>query len=177
MERQSNPQLELFSQSNEASSFNASSRNPIMERIWNYEKTILIVIAILITGIVAFSMGVEKGKRVVLKEQAKPLMQVAPQNVAPKASMIARKDEVAVKQVPSVMQQPGAYTIQVASFKTRANAQSEAQALKKIGFSTMLFTRGEYIILCVGNFPNKEAAQPLVKELSKRYGSCQIRRF
>ena len=170
MERQTNPQLELFSQSNEAGNFNTGARNPIMERIWSYEKTILILLAILITGIVAFSVGVEKGKRTVLNDrQPKVLAQVAPQNTAPKAAPAVKKEEVIVKQ--------GAYTIQVATFKTRANAQSEAEVLKKKGFSPALFTRGGYIVLCVGNFPNKETAQPLVKELSKRYGSCQVRRL
>jgi hypothetical protein len=170
MERQSNPQLELFSHSNEASNFKTSARNPIMERIWNYEKTILIIIAILITGIVAFSIGVEKGKSTVLNVQAKPLVaQVAQQNVPPKTPMVARKEGLVVRQ--------GVYTIQVAAFKAKANAQAEAEALKKRGFSPALFSQGGYIILCVGNFPNKETAQPLVKELSKRYGNCAIRRL
>ncbi len=178
MERQTNPQLELFSHSNEAATFNTSPRNPIMERIWNYEKTILIIIAILITGIVAFSLGVEKGKRAILNEQQpQPLALIKQQNTVPKTPMVVRKEEAVVKQAPSVIQQQGAYTIQVASFKTRANAQSEAEALKKKGFNPALFSRGGYVILCVGNFPNKETAQLLVKELNKRYGNCQIRRL
>jgi len=126
MERQSNPQLELFSQSNNSANFSTSSRNPIMERIWNYEKTILIIVAILITGIVAFSIGVEKGKRAVLNEQQpKVLTQAAPKIAAP-----------VVKQVPSVMQQRGVYTIQVATFKAKANAQ-------KTGFKNIEFRLGE----------------------------------
>lgn len=178
MERQSNPQLELFSQSGDSAPFNANSRNPVMERIWNYEKTILIIIAILVTGIVAYSVGVEKGKSVSLNEQQpKPQVLVRQQNPLPQATAASRKEAaMVVKQSPAVVQQ-GAYTIQVASFKTRINAQNEAQALKKRGFNVMLFSSGSFTLLCVGNFPNKESAQPLVKELSKLYGSCQIRRL
>jgi len=167
MERQSNPQLELFSQSNDAQGFKANSANPFLERIWNYEKTVLIIIAVLVTGIIAFSLGVEKGKRAVLDER----------NNQPLPPTIVRKEE-AVKQVTTLpVQQLGGFTIQVGSFKTRANALKEAENIKRRGLSALLFNKGSYFILCAGNFPNKEAAQAILVELNKRYGNCQIRRL
>ncbi len=65
MEKQAGHQLELFSRSqdNPELSANRSERNSFVARIWGYEKTILIIIALLITGIISFSFGVEKGKR------------------------------------------------------------------------------------------------------------------
>lgn len=143
MERESNPQLELFSQANEAGASQAHSANPLLRRIWNYEKTILIIIALLVTGIIGFSMGVERGKQAALPSSSQPV----------------------------------AFTIQVASFKNKAGAQKEAEAIRKIGLSTMLFSKDGYFILCAGNFPNKEAAMSRVAQLNKRYGNCQIRRL
>ena len=161
MEKEGNSQLELFSQSPEAQDFKANAANPFLKRIWNYEKTILIIIALLVTGIIAFSLGVEKGKSI----------------VAPAPQLIVRKEEV-VKQAQALSaQQPGAFTIQVASFKAKANALKEAEFIKKQGLAVMLFSKGGYFILCAGNFPTKEAALASVTGLNKRYGNCQIRRL
>ncbi|MDD2679685.1 MAG: SPOR domain-containing protein [Candidatus Omnitrophica bacterium] len=177
MERQDSPQLELFSQAGESAGLNRKAHSPFLARIWGYEKTILIMIALFTTGIIAFSLGVERGKKIALNEQKKPLELLQPQSRAVVNQVIVKREE-AVKQVAApFLQQRGAYTIQVASFKTRANAQKEAEFLKKKGFTALIFNKGAYVILCVGNFPNKEAAQPLLSELNKRYGSCSIRRL
>jgi cell division septation protein DedD len=71
----------------------------------------------------------------------------------------------------------GVYTIQVASFKGKSNAQKEADLLRKRGYKASFLNSGSYVILCVGNFPNKETAQALLPELSKYYKDCRIRRL
>lgn len=177
MERQDNPQLELFSQVGESDGISHRAHNSFLARIRGYEKTILVIIVVLTTAIIAFSLGVERGKTIVLNGQKKPLELLKPQNTVPTDQIIVKREE-AVKQVAAAsFQQQGAFTIQVASFKTRTNAQKEAEFLKKKGFTALIFNKGAYVILCVGNFPNKEAAQPLLSELNKRYGSCSIRRL
>jgi len=142
MEKQGNSQLELFSQALDAQDFKAQEANPFLKRIWAYEKTILMIIALLITGIIAFSLGVEQGKRIAFSAQ-----------------------------------QPGSFTIQIASFKTKADALKEAEFIKTQGLKVRLFNQGSYFILCAGNFPTPEAALASVKELNKRYRNCQIRRL
>lgn len=169
--------MELFSQTGEGVEFKANPANPLLARIWNHEKAILMITAILITGIISFSLGVERGKKIVSKGEVDKLLEpVKTQSSAPVFKPMVKKDEV-VKPVFSVMQQQGAFTIQVASFKTKVNAQKEAEILKRRGFDASISTKGSYVILCVGNFLNKEAAQPLLTELNKRYGSCTIRRL
>ncbi|MFA5095813.1 MAG: SPOR domain-containing protein [Candidatus Omnitrophota bacterium] len=142
MERQDNPQLELFSQSNDTRGLNANAANPLLNRIWNYEKTILIIIALLATGIIAFSLGVENGKRSAL------------------TSSLA-----------------GTYTIQVAGFRDKAGARKEAEAIRKMGLSTMIFSKDGYFILCAGTFPDKDTALARAPQLKKRYVNSQIRRL
>jgi hypothetical protein len=163
MEKQVDNQLELFSQPGEdpGSRTNRTERDSFSARIWGYEKAILFIIAVLIVGIVSFSLGVERGKRI-----AEVVVQPAPP---------LKKAELSAQ--PAVLTQMGPYTIQVASFKARSNAEKEAQLLKKKGFTTLVLSKGSYVILCVGNFPNKETAQPLLSELSKYYRSCYIRRL
>ncbi|MCX5700128.1 MAG: SPOR domain-containing protein [Candidatus Omnitrophica bacterium] len=181
MERQSSSQLELFSETGVVndSSKKPVSRNPILTRIWNHEKTILVVISVLLVGIISFSLGVEKGKRMVLAVQvnpevAKDALSANPVSV-PQVQILVKKEEVLKASNPITQQ--GSFTIQVASFKTKDSAQREAEFLKKKGFSTLFINKNSYIVLCVGNFPNKETALPLLSELNKRYRSCYIRRL
>jgi len=176
MEKENNSQLELFSQDDERQGFKANTTNPAFERIWNYEKAILAIIALLATGIIAFSMGVENGKSSILNQLAKAQELAKPQNKPVPAQVMVRKDQL-VRQAPLASSRPGAFTIQVATFKTKINAQKEAEVIKKMGLSAILFNKDGYFILCAGDFPNKEAALAAAAELNKRYEACQIRRL
>ncbi|MFA4854125.1 MAG: SPOR domain-containing protein [Candidatus Omnitrophota bacterium] len=69
------------------------------------------------------------------------------------------------------------YTIQVAVFKNRESAAREVLLLAKKGFTPLAFTKGDYIILCVGKFSNQESAQPLLSQLQRTYAGCRIRRL
>ncbi len=175
MERENNPQLELFSQKGEGVEVKANPANLLLTRIWNHEKVILIIIAILITGIISFSLGVERGKKIVSEDkEVKLLEQVKTQEVDPVSKPMVKKDE-AVKPVFSAMQQQGAFTIQGASFKAKVNAQKEAEVLKKRGFDASILTKDSYIILCVGKFSKKEEATSFLGKLRKQYKDCLIR--
>lgn len=69
------------------------------------------------------------------------------------------------------------YTIQVAAFRSRQLAGREALLLAKKGFSPLAFAKGNYVILCVGRFPDQKSAQPLLNQLQKTYAGCRIRRL
>jgi len=176
-ERADNLQLELFSQSQDSGEVNNRAPNNLfLARIWKYEKTILIIIGIIITGIASFSLGVEKGKTLSGPKNSLSTVTQNEQN----RKIIIKKEEP--KNQP--MATPAAtmmgkqyYAIQVASFKTKTLAQKEVELLKTKGFSPSLITKGNYTILCVGNFSNKETAQPSLLELKKRYRDCYIRRL
>lgn len=171
-------QLDLFSdpQDDPKTAENRAQRNSFVTRIWGYEKTVLIVILLLVTSIISFSLGVEKSRRTSVN-QTVALVKEQPAAVeSPKAIELPLKPPVDVKP-PLALKQDGNYTIQVASFKASSSARREAEMLNKRGFKTFIFKKGKYTILCVGNFPNKESAQPLLSELSKNYKSCYIRRL
>ena len=169
--------MELFQEARDSAGFKAGHpANPLSTQIWKYEKAILIILAILVTGIIAFSLGVEKGRQLTPLAQSTAVQRVKPLETTALAQTIIKK-EVMLKQAPVAIQQQGVFTIQVASFKTKANAQKEAEMLKQKGLTTLFLARGGYTILCVGNFPNKETAQPLLSELNKHYGSCYLRRL
>ncbi len=181
MRGKNNFQLELFSQSKNSGEIKSRRNNAFLDLIWNYEKTILIIICLCFTGIASFALGVEKGKRLALLKNNSRL-DVALNIETPKAVAVNQ----AAQQQPQqgIPEGPGlkdyskkAYTIQLASYRTRTYAQKEAKELKNKGLSPLVLSKGNYTVLCVGNFTNKEKAQPLLSELKKRYQGCYIRRL
>ena len=182
-------QFELFSQSRSYNNQKKGPRRPFFTYIRGYEKVILIVIGFFATSLFSFSLGVEKGKKVVLardnfmppvKKQTviedKALNNVIPSVPKPEKQPVITGEEI-VKQLPAPQNTGSAYTVQVASYKKKTEAQKEADTLKKKGFATLVLPKGNYHVLCVGNFSTKETAKQLVLRLQKRYRDCYIRRL
>jgi len=180
MENKMGIQLELFSQSKDkAEIINPSASSSFLRAIWAYEKTILIIIGLVITSIISFSLGVEKGKKVSIlrnnfqvNRDLSPKSMMAPENQA--QSLPTKKEEV-IKEIPLLEKQN--YVIQLASYKARSSAQREMELLKKKGLSASVLPKGSYIVLYVGKFSNRENAQNVLPELKKRYRDCYIRRL
>jgi len=172
MEKDNSHQLELFSDSNDAIK-NPARRlkaDSFSRRVWGYEKSILIIIALLLVGIVSFSLGVEKGKGLKKTDTLKA-------SVPKEQPILASQNEPVVLKEAMEKLPEGGYTIQVASFKTDAYANKEVEALRKKGFKALTLNKGEHIIVCVGSFTDKEEAQPMLSQLIKYYKDCRIRRL
>ncbi|MDD5655004.1 MAG: SPOR domain-containing protein [Candidatus Omnitrophica bacterium] len=196
-------QLEIFTPS--TSSETKKRGSPFLEYLWGYEKTILILIGILAVGVLSFSLGVEKGKRIARRDAIKdsytgspvsvkpaqpavqPVRRIEIQpaqaavNTAPRTVLAARavpQARAAVATKPLKLSgQTGSFTIQVASYKSKKSADTQAQVFKKKGITAMVLTKGEYLVLCVGRFPSQDEARAALKELQKQYKGCYIRRL
>jgi len=174
-----NLQLELFSQGQDDTK-GASLRksNPFIASIRKSERLVITIIVFAVSGIISFSLGVEKGKKVALARR--PAASASFDLATTKTKAVTTQPaSVAVSPLPAaeistVMQ---GYTIQLASYKNLSSAQLEAQALKKKGLSPLILTKSGYKVLCVGKFNNRETAQQLLSELSGRYEGCRIRRL
>lgn len=172
MDRQNYSQLELFNESGQTGSSGKYPSNPsLLNYIKAYEKTILITIGFVFISIVSFSLGVEKGKKTAaLKNSMRiDLVGATPAEVVD----VVKPKEVSL---PAQIRSQG-YVIQLASYKARRSAQQEAEILKKKGLSPLILAKGNYMVLCVGNFSSREIAQPLLTELKRKYRDCYIRRL
>ncbi len=71
----------------------------------------------------------------------------------------------------------GKYTVQIASYKSSKGAQKEAEALKQKGYrDVFVMPKGSHVILCVGNFQNREEADQFgKKKLKSRYQDLRVR--
>ena len=185
MENPNYSQLELFSQANKHSASRQIARESILSRIRAYEKIIFIFMGFMITAIVAFSLGVEKGRKIAaLRQEARPATQAAVVNTlvkSPQAALGLKPQGLTQKPVEAAPVKPKDpsqnYDIQLASYKDRSSAQKEADLLNKKGFCALVVTKGAYAVLYVGKFSDRETAKAKLSELEKRYHGCFIRRL
>ena len=192
MEKRTHSQLELFSQTKNSDDIITSSQHSFFNYVRYYEKFILIIVVFMITAIISFSLGVEKGKSITtLKSQPRfdfassikqpklmiPLNVPATINMRNKANTEIKKEEVIHSPEIKVREYMVNYTIQVASFQNKTSAQKEMGALKRKGFSVSLVSKGRYQVVYVGNFSQKEDARTLLAQLKRRYQDCFIRRL
>jgi len=166
-------QLELFSQAKGYNQEKNPASKAFISYISKYEKAVLIVIAFLITGIASFSLGVKKGKSYILLKTGSQLDIADKPEPALPAPL--PKEQTSIKDEPVRPAQN--YTIQVASFLNKTNAQKEADSLKRRGLSALVFSKGKFCIVCVGNFVKREEAELLLSKLRKQYQDCRIRRL
>jgi cell division septation protein DedD len=187
MEKKQVPgQLELFSSSVESQDNSKARTTPWQSLIHlNIEQAIMISVIVLMVVVFSFSLGVEKGKRAskvlgnkdTLASEAQQVNEPVVKEVkqeAPKQEVLQKigQQEKEIKQKTEDITK---YTIQVASFKKRSSVDEEARGLQKKGYETVILPKGNYIILCVGKYQNKEEARISLGELRKKYKDCLIR--
>jgi hypothetical protein len=179
MDKITDPQLELFSEGQNSYLPTKPRGFSFLTYVRGYEKVILLIITFTITGIISFSLGVEKGKSLAMKRLPeeevyhKQATAVAQPRVIP-PEQVQKEPESAPKQ-----NTPDGYTVQLASYQSKVSAQKEAELLKKMGHSPLILSKGKYMVLCVGNFPSQQEAKSLLSqfEKGKRYKGCYVRRL
>ncbi len=167
------------------------------------ENIIVLCIIFIVTLVLFFSFGVERGKQVVSVSDASSdlgIVQTVKDNTAKpepaETTQAAQQEERVVfpvnmpreileendpifrPPVEKTEEQERLFTIQVASFKLEKNAQKEADRLKGKGHDdTFVVPKGSYSIVCVGRFIQRNEAKKFSNRLKKRYNDCLVRRL
>ena len=186
MEKINHSQLELFSQpSNRYQAKTGYRSRSFFNNIKNYEKIIMVGIGFIIIGIISFTSGVEKGKKMA-SARNDPHPNIALSEPSNRNQPILKKYDAdkpftAASQPMAIAPQKAAgaknFTVQVATYRSQTFAQKEAGSLKNKGLLPLLLSKGGFTILCVGKFADKENARPLLSQLKNRYPDCRIRRL
>jgi hypothetical protein len=179
--------------------------------IMSMENFIVLTVVIVMSMVLSFSYGVERGKKVdgvsvpaaLASRGAAVARSVPGQALAKSAGTLDRgkvavemkggdsvasaqtipltKAEVAVP-APEKNKAPEKlvdkfYTVQVASYKKGDYAAKAAEGLKQKGYETMVVTKGEHEIVCVGKFGVENEAKKFSQKLKKQYKDCLVRRM
>lgn len=147
----------------------------------SYENLILLTIGVIMTLLVCYSLGVEKGRHLVKlqdeqikkvqEEEKEEEVQVAPT----KKSAEPKKKKMTIKVAQGLGSPKKLPYIQVASFRTDKFATQEMQQLKNKGYQPFTLSWGKYKVVCVGGYKNKDEADKALTRLKKLYADCILR--
>ncbi len=190
-------QFELFPGALEAGEKVLRPRVFFASLTFSLENLIVGLIIVSMAVLLSFSLGVEKGKRIVFKNPSPTASPLPTAAIVP-----VKNNQPVLKSMPSEAKQEiqkpviqktidseamkdvalkdiieASYTIQVASFKNKDMAQQEATLLKKKGYQIFVLPKGNYSIVCVGKFLKKEQAHGILWQLKKQYKDCLVRRM
>lgn len=157
----------------------------------SYEAFIIGLIGLVLIISIIFSLGVERGRNLefakgsykdiqpqvgtkVKEPQIQPTEK--PIEVEAQKQPETKPSEQEIKKVVPVPTEEKPFTIQVASFKTRTLAEKELAHLKNIGYSSDVLKKGNFFIVCVGTYEKKELAQQTLRDLTRIYKDCYVRR-
>ena len=189
-------QLEMFPANEYALKTDYSPQeNSRIRKIRDYQKIIYLLIGFIFISTISFSLGVEKGKKIIAS--AKPRTPELAQN--PNGPSVAYPIKAALP--PPALKQEGAavllqkekpaaqininpapaykenFTIQVASIAKQNNISGELSKLKNKGYNAFSLAKGKYAVICVGKFNLKEEAQNNLNKIKDNYPGSMIRRL
>lgn len=201
-------QLEMFGldDHNNHETKNTQHSDPsYLKKIRGYQNLIYILIAFILVSLLSFSLGVEKGKKLIAgvnpsindmrllpqteNKGSLPLAGIKETVNKETASPAAMKKEekgslgLNVETANEIKIKAGEnpdktnYTIQVASISHGKYVNNELNKLKNKGYSAFSLTKGKYAVICIGRFNAKEEAQRYLTRLKNSYPDCQIRRL
>lgn len=166
------------------------------------ENMVILGIGVIVSMVLSFSLGVERGKKVVRnvhspisqtsmtinpapasanesgKTTAPVVREVSPNEGAQGNSAAQEGSGVLAEAVPEGLEKniDKQYTVQVASFKREDQAQRLATSLQKNGYDiTMVVPKGSYSIVCVGKFSKHSEAKSFSRKLKKQYKDLLVR--
>lgn len=193
-------QLEMFSETGSVCGQHEQNHGIFSIGLKGHEKIVILIIVFILTAATSFTFGVEHGKKAAslkTKDMLLEIVNTAPQGAAAqeqkerlknngetqKKSILANLPLTAPVELnirnktEQTSEKTNRYTIQLASYKNNTTAKKEAQRLKNNGHAALIMPKGNYIILCVGNFNNKEIAKTKLSEFKKTYHDGMIRRL
>ncbi|MCQ9205550.1 MAG: SPOR domain-containing protein [Omnitrophica bacterium] len=158
--------------------------------IFHFDTLVLSSVVIILLLTLVFSLGVERGKRIVLaglrevkKSPAKALD--LPEKESQEKIKESEKNSIQfqadvgndriIEETDEKKQEK--YHIQVASFRQENTAQRAAKILKEKGYSAVVLKKGAYAVIYVGSFDNKEEAKDNLEALREKYKDCILRRL
>ena len=169
------------------------------------ENIIIVAIILIMAVLFSFSLGVEKGKKIVTNpndslnqnnapsgteftgRENKPSNRIKSLQLDHNQAIVEQVSAKPVpdKTIPVLKQMPleakgvvkSAYTVQVASYKQEKYAQKEAMNLKKTGHEIFVLPKGSHSIVCVGKFSSQTEANNALSRLRSKYKDCLVRRL
>jgi len=197
VKRKKQSQFELFPGTAGSNQDSGKKDRLIKDLTLSLENISVLCIIFVMVLVLFFSFGVERGKRIVayantpeseksvqsgitssdIKNEQVTQMRSADKSVIPK-DVVNENVVISTQPLKKNEENDGVFTIQVASFRLKKNAEKEAEHLKGIGLEdAFVVSKGSYTIVCVGKFLERSDAKLYSNKLKNRYDDCLVRRL
>ena len=186
MEDKKDLQKELFEEYNNIAKRNLSNDNQLRFRDkvvvkLSAESLVFLGIGVLLILVIAFSLGVEKGRCIVIAKAQKPLEVVTATKAVPLKQEAASKAVIPQKTqqtsaIPQKTEADKSFAIQAITYVKLELAQKEVDALKSGGYQSYVIKSGKYYIVYIGNFSEEEAKVKL-RELKQSYKDSFVKKI
>ncbi|MGH7198383.1 MAG: SPOR domain-containing protein [Candidatus Omnitrophota bacterium] len=160
------------------------------------EQILLVGILVILAGCLIFFLGVLRGRSLgrALPERPPVAPVIAPQQKPAIAAPLAGKPQAprqmsvfqaspspspAVKIETRPAQAPDPtkpYTLQLITYRKKDLAENEVEDLRRRGFQAFTAQKGDYYLVCSGQYGSKEEADRDLKALRARYKDCFLKR-
>jgi cell division protein FtsN len=152
-------------------------------------KVILSLISLTIVITIIFSLGVERGKRIALRDletKEKTEARVKIPSESPDIGRLPQTESVIEPEVQEPLdldaqdakdEEKERFRIQVASFHKENTAHKEARRLEENGYPVLVLQKGKFMVVYVGTFETKSEAENNFQSLKQRYKDCILRRL
>ena len=170
----------------------------------SYEHVVLATVALVMSSLVLFSLGMERGKRLTAGTAMAPRTTASsnrgvafadnhitrvPQPAMPAPSMTRAaagttpapamgKPPVTVAKEPAAATAPlpkGKYTIQLATFSQPPLAEQELRLLRKRGYQPFMLRTNQYAAVCVGTYVSRQEAAHQLAAFKSSYRDSFVR--
>ena len=131
------------------------------------DKIVFISIFVIMTMVILYAIGVERGKAIGRKAPAIATVQKAPQrpgaNITEPQPVAPNKIEPAAAEgrIPSGKASAKPYTIAVAALSKKETASGEVARLKTNALDAFVIYREPYYVVCIGSFSDKTSARSI----------------
>lgn len=152
----------------------------------SYESLVLFFIALIMLVVVFFSLGVEKGKRVAVKNMrtwATTYANRAAKKVSPAEGEAAIEQSAAAagEKNPSInyaeQSTDKPYAIQIMAVKKIEEAQKETARLNGMGYTAFIIQSSAWYHVCVGRYATIAEANNNLPAIKGKYPNCYIRKI
>jgi len=133
------------------------------------ENVVFISIIVIMCIIVAFALGVERGRRLAEGVTREPVPQAskAPESLTKPIKASAGEMKEAKK----------VYTIQLISYKTEKRALTEQSALREKKIDTFIVLSGKWHQVCTGGYEVTKDARKAMEAFKNDYKGCFVRKI
>ncbi len=148
----------------------------------SYEIVIVSCILILMTTILSFAIGFERGKTISKQPVGASTERLTKKSVSEKNTVIADPEkptlrEQTEKSIP--LEQKRNFAIQLIAYAKKDYALKEVEKLKKIGYTPFMNQGGKFFLVSIGPYVNRENAKRALKRVKSKslYQDAFIKRI